>query len=130
MQRERTRRPSRHQPRDASRSHSPPPVRDEILAGRFFGQPVIPRAAERAAGFLYRQRAPALAEWFGAATALRLGTDLMACASGARPRHRRHRCADRRAARRHPAPPALAPLRRALARSGVAGRRSRPDRPG
>ena len=57
---------------------SPPPLRDEILAGRFFGHR-YPAAAERAAGSPYLPAAPALAEWFGAATALRLGTDADGC---------------------------------------------------
>jgi type VI secretion system ImpC/EvpB family protein len=55
-----------------------PPLREEILAGRFFGHK-HPAAARQAAGFAHLPVAAALAAWFGPAAALRLAGDPDAC---------------------------------------------------
>jgi type VI secretion system ImpC/EvpB family protein len=55
-----------------------PPLREEMLAGAFFGYR-HPVAAERAAAFRYLPTAAALAAWFGPATAVRLAGDADAC---------------------------------------------------
>jgi type VI secretion system protein ImpD/type VI secretion system protein ImpC len=55
-----------------------PPLRDDMLAGRFFGYR-HPGVAERSAGFPYLPAAEALAAWFGPAMALRLAEDVDAC---------------------------------------------------
>jgi type VI secretion system protein ImpD/type VI secretion system protein ImpC len=57
---------------------APPPLRDEVLAGSFFGHR-YPAAAERTAGFFFQPAAEALAEWFGSAAALRLAGDPDSC---------------------------------------------------
>ena len=93
----------------------PVPLRDEVLAGAFFGHRHR-AAAERVAEFPFLPTADALAAWFGpdgGAASRRRPRRLPRCA---RPRHRRDRRADRRTARRDPAPPADAPLRGTLAR--------------
>jgi len=55
-----------------------PPLRDEILSGRFFGHR-HPTADEQTAAFAYLPPADALASWFGPAVAMRLAGDLDAC---------------------------------------------------
>ncbi len=54
------------------------PLREEILAGAFFGHRHA-LAAERTAAFLYQPTAAALAAWFGPAAASRLAADADAC---------------------------------------------------
>jgi len=54
------------------------PLRDDVLAGIFFGHR-YPEAAERTAAFAYLPPADALAAWFGAARAARLAGDPDAC---------------------------------------------------
>jgi type VI secretion system ImpC/EvpB family protein len=56
----------------------PAPLRDEVLAGAFFGYR-YPAAAARAAEFPYLSAADALAAWFGPAEALRLAGDPDLC---------------------------------------------------
>jgi type VI secretion system protein ImpD/type VI secretion system protein ImpC len=56
----------------------PPRLRDEMLAGAFFGHR-YPAAAARAAEFPYMPAAEALAAWFGPAPALTLAGDPEAC---------------------------------------------------
>ena len=55
-----------------------PPLRDEILAGGFFGYR-HPVAAERVAAFRYLPTAAALAAWFGPAMAVHLAEDADSC---------------------------------------------------
>ncbi len=55
-----------------------PALRDELLAGAFFG-PRHGAAAERVAGLPLLPAAAALAAWFGAAAALRLAADPEHC---------------------------------------------------
>jgi type VI secretion system ImpC/EvpB family protein len=54
------------------------PLRDDVLAGAFFG-PRHAAEAERSAAFPYLPAAGALAAWFGPADALRLAADPDAC---------------------------------------------------
>jgi predicted component of type VI protein secretion system len=54
------------------------PLREEVLAGAFFGFR-HPIAAERVAGFRYLPTADALAAWFGTAVAVNLAADLDSC---------------------------------------------------
>jgi type VI secretion system ImpC/EvpB family protein len=54
------------------------PLREEVLAGAFFGFR-HPIAAERVAGFRYLPTADALAAWFGTAVAVNLAADLDFC---------------------------------------------------
>ena len=54
------------------------PLREEILAGAFFGYR-HPVAAERTAALPHQPTAAALAAWFGPAAALRLAGDVEAC---------------------------------------------------
>jgi type VI secretion system protein ImpD/type VI secretion system protein ImpC len=57
---------------------APPALRDDILAGIFFGHR-YPEAAERTAALPYLPPAAALAAWFGPARAARLAADPDAC---------------------------------------------------
>jgi type VI secretion system protein ImpD/type VI secretion system protein ImpC len=56
----------------------PAPLREELLAGAFFG-PRHRAAAERLAGFPFLAPAQALAEWFGAGAALQLAREWERC---------------------------------------------------